>query len=161
MQLKLLALILDATVFSVAYAFVEYYLIRDTTFGYYPVMFSLVYPYHFVMAVVFGMTSYGLLLMYGVKGAVPSLIVAGALISSMLVIEDLAWFTLRAVAPVRGDFNAGKFIVDGEWTTRFAGSTDVYFTAIPNWYFVGLAHSIISMLIIKGRRPLASTVSTP
>lgn len=161
MELKIWAIILSASVFSIAYAFVEYYVIRDTTFGYNPVMFSLIYPYHIVMAAVFGLAAYGLLAMHGIKGAIPSLILAGALFSSMLVVEDFTWFALRAVAPLHGDSNAGKLIADGEWTTRFMGSTDVYFTAIPNWYFASLAFSAISMMAARGRRSLAAVVSAP
>jgi hypothetical protein len=159
MHVKVGALILSASVFSIAYAFVEYYVIKDTTFGYNPVMFSLVYPYHFVMAAVFGIAACGLLAMQGIKG-IPSIILAGALFSSMLVVEDFTWFTLRAIAPLDGDSNAGKLIADGEWTTRFMGSTDAYFTAIPNWYFASLAFSAISVMAARGRRPLAAVVST-
>jgi hypothetical protein len=161
MQLKIWALTLSASVFSIAYAFVEYYVIRDTTFGYSPVMLSLVYPYHFVMAAVFGLAAYSLLAMHGIKGAIPSLILTGALFSSMLVVEDFTWFSLRAVAPLHGDSNAGKLIAEGEWTTRFMGSTDAYFTAIPNWYFASLAFSAISMMAARGRRPLVAVVSAP
>lgn|SRR5581483_1191089 len=156
---KVWALVLSASLFSIAYGFVEYYAIRDTTFGYNPVMFSLVYPYHFIMAAVFGLTAYALLTMHGIKGAIPSLILTVALFSSMLVVEDFTWFALRAVAPVHGDSNAGKLISQGEWTTRFMGSTDAYFTAIPNWYFASIAFSIISVLAIKSRRPLAAVAS--
>lgn len=161
MQLKIWTLILSAFAFSVAYAFVEYYIIRDTTFGYNPVMFSLVYPYHLAMAAVFGLTAYGLQTMRGIKGVIPSIILSGALFSSMLVVEDFTWFALRAIAPLQGDYNAGKLIEQGEWTTRFMGSTDAYFTAIPNWYFASLAFSAISMMAARGRRPLAAVVSAP
>jgi hypothetical protein len=40
----ILDLALLALTFSVSYAFVEYYVIRDTTIGYDPLLFSLVYP---------------------------------------------------------------------------------------------------------------------
>lgn len=129
-------LVLSALAFSVSYAFIEYYMIRDTTFGYNPVLFSLIYPYHIAMAAVFGLVSYSLLRSHRVKGLVPSLIFAGALFSSMLAVEDFTWFALRAVAPVEGDLNAGNLVLPGEWTTQFMGSVDLYFTAIPNWYFL-------------------------
>ena len=57
MRLNVFALILFACVFSISYAFIEDYIIRDTTFGYNPVLFSLIYPYHFAMAVVFGLAA--------------------------------------------------------------------------------------------------------
>lgn len=161
MQLKIWALILSAFVFSIAYAFVEYYVIRDTTFGYNPVMSSLIYPYHLVMAGVFGITAYSLQTMRGINGIVPGLILTGALFSSMLVVEDFTWFALRAIAPLHGDHNAGKLIEQGEWTTRFMGSTDAYFTVIPNWYFASLAFSAIAMMAARGRQPLAAVVSAP
>jgi len=70
MRCGILGLVLSALTFSVSYAFVEYYEIRDTTFGYNPVLFSLVYPYHFVMAAVFGLAAYGLLSAHvGTKGS--------------------------------------------------------------------------------------------
>jgi len=154
-------IVLSSSMFSVAYAFVEYYVIRDTTFGYNPVMFSLVYPYHFVMAAVFGLTAYGLLTIHGTRGLVPSLILTVALFSSMLVVEDFTWFALRAAAPMHGDTNAGKLIAQGEWTTQFMGSTDAYFTAIPNWYFASVTFSAISTIAVRGRRPVAALVSAP
>jgi hypothetical protein len=154
-------LILSASIFSIIYAFVEYYVIRDTTFGYNPVAFSLVYPYHFVMAAVFGLAAYGLLAMHGIKTTILSVILTGALFSSMLVIEDFTWFALRAVAPLHGDHNAGRFIMEGEWTTRFMGSTNVYFTALPNWYFASLAFSAISMMAARSWRPLVEVASMP
>jgi len=150
---------LSASLFSIAYGFVEYYAIRDTTFGYSPIMFSLIYPYHFVMAGVFGLTAYGLIMMHSIRGAIPSFILTVALFSSMLVVEDFTWFALRAVAPVHGDSNAGKLMAQGEWTTRFMGSTDVYFTTIPNWYFASLAFSAISAIAIKSRRLVAAAPS--
>lgn len=156
MQRKILGLILSALAFSISYAFVEYYVIRDTTFGYNPVLFSLIYPYHFAMALVFGLASYGLLSTHvGIRGLVPSLILVGALFSSMLAVEDFTWFALRAAAPVHGDANAGKLVMPGEWTTRFMGSVDAYFTAIPNWYFLSIGFSAVALVATRGRRQLA------
>lgn len=77
-----------------------------------------------------------------------TLIIVGSIISVMLVIEDFAWFMLRAVAPRDGDVNAGKLVTDGEWTTQFMGSTSFYFTAIPNWYFVSTFCAIIASLTV-------------
>ncbi|AFU59255.1 MAG: hypothetical protein QXX64_06215 [Nitrososphaera sp.] len=146
-------LILSALAFSVSYAFVEYYIIRDTTFGYNPVLFSLLYPYHFAMAAVFVIAAYGLLCAHvSVKGIVPSLVIAGALFSSMLAIEDFVWFVLRAAAPVHGDANAGKLVVAGEWTTQFMGSVDAHFTAIPNWYFLSIGFSAAALGTTRRRQ---------
>jgi hypothetical protein len=150
-------LALSAFAFSVSYAFVEYYVIRDTTLGYSPVMFSLVYPYHFVMASVFVLAAYGLLRVHGnMKGPATCLIVIGALFSSMLALEDFTWFALRAVAPVQGDANAGRLIMAGEWTTQFMGSVDAHFTAIPNWYFLTVAFWVLAPAALRGKeRPAA------
>ena len=156
----ILGLVLSALIFSVSYAFVEYYVIRDTTFGYGPVLFSLLYPYHFVMAVVFGLAAYGLLSIHvGTKGLVTSLILIGALFSSMLVVEDFMWFTLRAAAPAEGDANAGKLVVPGEWTTRFMGSIDAHFTAVPNWYFLSVGFSAAALATRRSRQRLAAVAS--
>jgi hypothetical protein len=149
----ILGLTLAALAFSISYAFVEYYLIRDTTFGYNPVFFSLLYPYHIGMAAAFGLASYGLLRSHKLlKGLVPSLIFAGALFSSMLAVEDFTWFTLRAIAPVEGDLNAGSLVLPGEWTTQFMGSVDLYFTAIPNWYFLSIGFLAVSAITQEKRR---------
>lgn len=163
-QKKIRTLVFSAIVFAVAYAFIEYYVIRDTTFGYSPVLFSLVYPYHFAMAAIFGLVAYFLLhsANTGVKSLAPTLIMAGALISSMLVVEDFSWFVLRAIAPIHHDINAGRLISEGEWTTRFMGSTDAYFTAIPNWYFVNIIFSATSIAIIKTKQfPTTEASSVP
>lgn len=160
MHRGILGLVLSALIFSVSYAFVEYYVIRDTTFGYGPVLFSLLYPYHFVMAVVFGLAAYGLLSIHvGTKGLVTSLILIGALFSSMLVVEDFMWFTLRAAAPAEGDANAGKLVVPGEWTTRFMGSIDAHFTAVPNWYFLSVGFSAAALATRRSRQRLAAVAS--
>lgn len=160
MRRGILGLVLSALIFSVSYAFVEYYVIRDTTFGYGPVLFSLLYPYHFVMAVVFGLAAYGLLSIHvGTKGLVTSLILIGALFSSMLVVEDFMWFTLRAAAPAEGDANAGKLVVPGEWTTRFMGSIDAHFTAVPNWYFLSVGFSAAALATRRSRQRLAAVAS--
>jgi hypothetical protein len=154
-----LGLALLALAFSVSYAFVEYYVIRDTTFGYNPVLFSLVYPYHFAMAAVFGLAVWGLLRMLtGTRGLVPSLILAGLLFSGMLAVEDFTWFALRAAAPVEGDINAGRLVLPGEWTTRFMGSVDAYFTAIPNWYFLSVG-LLAGLAAAQGRQRLAVAAS--
>lgn len=160
MRRGILGLVLSALTFSVSYAFVEYYVIRDTTFGYNPVLFSLVYPYHFVMAAVFGLATYGLLSAHvGTKGRVTSLILVGALFSSMLAVEDFIWFTLRAAAPVDGDANAGKLVVPGEWTTRFMGSVDAHFTEIPNWYLLSVGFSAAALVTRRSRHRLAAVAS--
>lgn len=157
MRHRILWLAISALAFSISYAFVEYYVIRDTTFGYSPVLFSLIYPYHFAMAVVFGLAAYGLMSAHvSVTGLVPSLILVGALFSSMLAVEDFAWFALRAAAPVHGDANAGRLIVPGEWTTQFMGSVDAHFTAIPNWYFLGVAFSATAIVTTRGKQRLAA-----
>lgn len=154
-------LALSALTFSILYAFVEYYIIRDTTFDSSPVLFSLIYPYHFAMASVFGLATYGLLSMHvNVKDLVPTLIMVGAIFSSMLAVEDFTWFALRAAAPVHGDTNAGRLVMPGEWTTQFMGSIDVHFTAIPNWYFFGLAFSAAALLTTSSRQRLAAIAST-
>jgi hypothetical protein len=137
---------LCALTFSVSYSFVEYYFIRDTTLGYSPVLFSLIYPYHFAMAMIFGLAAFGLLRAHiGMRNLIPSLIMIGALFFSMLAVEDFTWFALRAVAPIQGDANAGKLVISGEWTTQFIGSTDAHFTAIPNWYFLSIILSAVAM----------------
>lgn len=160
MRRRILGLALSALAFSISYAFIEYYVIRDTTFGYSPVLFSLIYPYHFAMAAVFGLASYGLLSFHvSTGGLVPSLILVGALFSSMLAIEDFTWFALRAAAPVDGDANAGKLVVPGEWTTQFMGSVDAHFTAIPNWYFLGVAFSAVALVTTRGKQRLAAVAS--
>lgn len=156
----ILGIVLSALTFSLSYAFVEYYVIRDTTFGYNPVLFSLVYPYHFVMAVVFGLAAYGLLSAHvGTKELVTSLILVGALFSSMLAVEDFMWFALRAAAPVDGDANAGKLVMPGEWTTQFMGSVDAHFTAIPNWYFLSVGFSAAALVTMRSRQRLAAVAS--
>jgi hypothetical protein len=160
MRLRILGLALSALAFSISYAFVEYYVIRDTTFGYDPVLFSLVYPYHFAMALVFGLTGYGLLSTHvRMRGLAPSLILVGALFSSMLAVEDFTWFALRAAAPVHGDANAGRLVMPGEWTTQFMGSIDAHFTAIPNWYFLGVVFSAVALIMTRGRQQLAAVAS--
>lgn len=153
MRRGFLGLVLSALTFSVSYAFIEYYLIRDTTFGYGPVLFSLVYPYHFAMAVVFGLAAYGMLSVHvGMKDIATSTILAGALFSSMLAVEDFIWFTLRAAAPVDGDINAGKLVMSGEWTTQFMGSFDAHFMAIPNWYFLSAGFSGGALATMRRQR---------
>jgi hypothetical protein len=158
-KLSVLRLVLFALAFSVGYGFIEYYIIQDTTFGYDPVLFSLVYPYHFGMAAVFGLTAYGLLAAHGARRILPALLMAGALTLSMLAAEDFTWFSLRALAPLEGDANGGQLVMHGEWTTRFMGSTDAYFMAVPNWYFLSLASAAI-VLVARRRQPVA-LVSAP
>jgi hypothetical protein len=155
---KFWELALSGSLFSIAYAVIEYYVIRDASFGMNPVLFSLIYPYHFAMLAAFGIAAYGLLrAQIRMKGFLTSIVLIGALVSSMLVVEDFAWFALRAGAPVDGDANGGKLVIPGEWTTKFAGSTDAYFTAIPNWYFASLVFSAIALVIFRERdRPLVA-----
>lgn len=115
------------------------------------------------MAALFGVAAYGFLSRStGLRGLLPTLFVIGAIFSSMLVIEDFMWFTLRAAAPYQGDANAGKLIMDGEWSTRFMGSVDAYFTAIPNWYFLNIIFSAVVLTLIRGKQRLtAAAVATP
>ena len=118
---------ISAVVFSVGYAFLEYYVIRDTTFGLQPVLFSLLYPYHFFMALAFGLAGYALLRTHlGPRALLPGIILTGALFSSMLVIEDFMWFTLRAAAPLQDDMYGGRLVTQGEWSTQFLGSVDAH-----------------------------------
>ena len=153
-------MVLSALLFSISYALVEYYVIRDTTFGYSPMLFSLVYPYHFAMAAVFGLAAYGLLCgRVSIKSIIPSVIMVSALFSSMLAVEDFTWFTLRTVAPMHGDVNAGKLIMSGEWTTQFMGSVDAHFTAIPNWYFLSVVFSALVVMTTR-RQQLAAIATT-
>ena len=70
----------------------------------------------------------------------------------MLVIEDAAWFGIRAVAPREGDINAGKLVTEGEWTTQFMGSTNFYFIVVPNWYFVCASWVVITSLVVGAHR---------
>jgi hypothetical protein len=50
-------------------------------------------------------------------------------------------------------------IMHGEWTTQFMGSTDAYFTAIPNWYFMNIVFLAIALAVIRARQqPLATAV---
>src|SRR5438093_10988843 len=108
MLCTVLGLVLSALLFSISYALVEYYVLRDTTFGYSAMLFSLVYPYHFAMAAEFGLAAYGLLCgRVSIKSIIPSVSRVSALFSSMLAVEDFTWFTLRAVAPIIDDVNAG------------------------------------------------------
>ncbi|MGH9992174.1 MAG: hypothetical protein ACREBU_03270 [Nitrososphaera sp.] len=144
-------LILPVAGFSILYAAFEYYLITDPSYGIRPIMFSLIYPYHLVMAGVFGIAAYSVIILsYPVrKNGVLTLLMVGAIFSVMLVIEDFTWFTFRAVAPRDGDLNAGKLVVEGEWTTQFIGSTSFHFTAVPNWYFLSAFYAIIAVLTVR------------
>ena len=108
------------------------------------------------MAAVFGLAVYGMISAYGVKSLAPGLIIASALFSSMLAVEDFTWFSLRAGAPVYGDANAGRLVMAGEWTTQFMGSVDAYFTAIPNWYFLGATFSAAALVSTRARQRLAA-----
>jgi hypothetical protein len=143
-------LVLPMACFSILYAALEYYLITDPSYGIRPVLFSLIYPYHLLMAGIFGIVAYLIVILnFPIrKNGVLTLLIVGSIISVMLVIEDFAWFTLRAVAPREGDINSGKLVTDGEWTTQFMGSTGFYFTAIPNWYFVSTLSAIITSLAV-------------
>jgi hypothetical protein len=153
-RIKINPSIISAIAFSVAYAVVEYYWIRDPTFGLDPVLFTLLYPYHFIMALIFGLATYVILSAdLRQKTIFSRLMLIGGLLSLMLVVEDFAWFTFRAIAPVNGDANGGRWILKGEWTTKFMGSTDAYFTAIPNWYFLSIAFCAASFKLIRGKQP--------
>jgi hypothetical protein len=76
------------------------------------------------------------------------------MVGSMLAAEDFTWFSLRALAPLDGDANGGKLIMHGEWTTQFMGSTDAYFMAVPNWYFLSLTSAAV-VLVAHRRQPVA------
>jgi hypothetical protein len=159
MRLGIAGLILCALVFSVSYGFIEYYVIRDTTFGYNPLLLSLVYPYHFAMAAIFGFVSWGLLRMNASNnGIFAGILLAGTLFFGMLAIEDFTWFALRAAAPVQGDLNAGSLVLAGEWTTQFVGSVDAHFTVIPNWYF--LSPGLVATLATTRRRRWLAAVAS-
>lgn len=137
--------------FSILYAAFEYYLVTDPSYGIRPVLFSLIYPYHLLMAGVFGIAAYSIVVRnFRIrKNGVLTLVLVGTMFSVMLVIEDFAWFTFRAVAPRDGDINAGKLVIEGEWTTQFMGSTSFYYTAVPNWYFVCAFCAIITSLAVE------------
>ena len=143
-------MVIPVACFSILYAVFEYYLVTDPSYGIRPLLFSLIYPYHLLMAGIFGIAAYSIVhLNFPIrKNGVLTLVIVGSIISVMLVIEDFAWFTLRAVAPREGDVNGGKLVTDGEWTTQFMGSTSFYFTAIPNWYFVSTLCAIIASLTV-------------
>jgi hypothetical protein len=140
--------------FSILYAAFEYYLITDPSFGIRPLLFSLIYRYHLLMAGLFGIVSYSIVVMNIPirKHGLLTLVLVGTIFSVMLVIEDFAWFTLRAVAPRDEDINAGKLVIEGEWTTQFMGSTGFYSTAVPNWYFVCASCAIITSLIARTKK---------
>jgi hypothetical protein len=125
-----------------------------------PVLFSLLYPYHFLMAGVFGAAGYGLLHLHiGPKALLSGVVLTGALFSSMLVLEDFIWFSLRAAAPLAEDANGGKFVMPGEWSTQFLGSVDASFTEIPNWYFIGAFFTLGVFLTSRARQKVAETVA--
>jgi hypothetical protein len=153
-------LAISAVVFSVGYAFLEYYVIRDTTFGLQPVLFSLLYPYHFLMALAFGLAGYAFLRTHsGPRALLPGIILTGALFSTMLVIEDFMWFTLRAAAPLQEDMNGGRLVMQGEWSTQFLGSVDAHLTAIPNWYFLNLLFTLAVIMTTRSRQKIAETIT--
>jgi hypothetical protein len=155
-----MGVILFATLFSIGYALVEYYIIHDTTFGFQPVLFSLIYPYHFLMAIAFGLAGYLFLHLHlGPKGLVPGIILTGALFSSMLVIEDFTWFSLRALAPLEGDINGGKLVMEGEWSTQFLGSTNFHFTEIPNWYFMNVMFTSCILILTRSKQEITETLA--
>ena len=106
------------------------------------------------MAGLFGIAAYSIVVLnFPIrKNGVLTLVLVGTIFSVMLVVEDFAWFTLRAVAPRDGDINAGKLVIEGEWTTQFMGSTSFYFTAVPNWYFVCAFCAIITSLTVRAHR---------
>jgi hypothetical protein len=153
-------LVFSAVLFSIGYAFLEYYIIQDTTFGFQPVLFSLLYPYHFIMAIAFGLAGYTFLRVHiGPKAFLPGLILTGALFSSMLVIEDFMWFTLRATAPLNEDMNGGRLVMQGEWSTRFLGSLDARLTEIPNWYFLNVIFTFAVFVVVRTRPKIAETIA--
>jgi hypothetical protein len=154
-----LGVVIFTLLFAVGYAFIEYYLIRDTTFGFQPVLFSLIYPYHFLMAAIFGIAGYIILHFHlGPRSLVSAVILTGALFSTMLVIEDFMWFSLRAAMPIEGDLNAGKLVMQGEWSTQFLGSVGIQFTEIPNWYFMNGFFALAVFLATRGKPKIAQTV---
>ena len=140
--------------FSILYAACEYYLITEPSYGMRPLLFSLIYPYHLLMAGIFGIAAYSIAILnfpirkYGVL----TIVLVCTIFPVMLVIEDFAWFMLRAFAARDGDINAGKLVMEGEWTTQFMGSTSFYYTAVPNWYFVCAFCAIITSLAVGAHR---------
>jgi hypothetical protein len=152
--------VLFVVFFSIGYAIIEYYVIHDTTFGFQPVLFSLIYPYHFLMAVIFGLAGYFFLQLHsGPKGLVSGIILTGALFSTMLVIEDFAWFSFRALAPLQSDMNGGKLVMAGEWSTQFLGSTNLHFTEIPNWYFMNVLFTSSIIILKRSKSDIAETLA--
>jgi hypothetical protein len=146
--------------FSFGYALLEYYVIRDTTFGLQPILFSLIYPYHLFMAAIFGVAGYLFLRFHmGRQSLLPGIILTGALFSAMLVVEDFMWFSLRAAAPVEGDLNGGKLVMQGEWSTQFLGSVNAHATEIPNWYFMNILFTLGIILTTRSRPKIAETVA--
>ncbi len=142
-------MVFPVVLFSILYAALEYYLITDPSYGIRPLLFSLIYPYHVLLAGVFGTAAYSIVRNFPIrKNGVLTLVLVGTIFSVMLVIEDFAWFVFRALAPRDGDINAGKLVIEGEWTTQFMGSTTFYFTAIPNWYFLCALCTIITSMIV-------------
>jgi len=105
------------------------------------------------MAGVFGIAAYSIVVRnFPIpKNGLLTLGLVGTIFSVMLVIEDFAWFTFRAFAPRDGEINAGKLVIEGEWTTQFMGSTSFYYTVIPNWYFVCVFCAIITFLAVGVR----------
>lgn len=140
--------------FSISYAAFEYYLITDPSYGSRPILSSLIYPYHLLMAAIFGSAAFSfvVLCLPSMKYRLLTLILVVAIFSVMLVIEDFAWFTFRAIAPLSEDVNAGKLVTEGEWTTQFMGSTSFYFTAVPNWYFLSTFYAVVALMTVRAIR---------
>jgi hypothetical protein len=147
-------MVLPVMCFSFLYAALEYYLIVDPSFGMNPMLFSLIYPYHLLMAGLFGLVAYSIVILHlpSRKNKVLILVLGGTIFCAMLVIEDLAWFSFRAVAPREGDINGGKLVIEGEWTTQIMGSTNFYSIVVPNWYFVSASWLIIASLVVAAHR---------
>jgi len=141
-------LVFSALLFAFLYAVIEYYFIRDPSFGLRPVLFSLVYPYHIIMAGIFLITAYLISSRKRRLSRLPKAILVIGLFSLMIVAEDFSWFLVRAIVPYDGAYS-GKLIMNGEWTTQFMGSTDAYFTAIPNWYFVCLLFAAAAITSLR------------
>jgi len=88
-------------------------------------------PYHFFMALLFALISYS-----------PDWFewVVGFLL--MILVEDIAYFLMR-----------GRWIREGEWTTKLMGSLKLGIV-IPNWYFfiasLILLACFIRFVVLKG-----------
>lgn len=70
-----------------------------------------------------------------------------------VILEDVGWFLLRFLAPLRSDPLAHQWIRGSDYTSSVIGYATIFGTAIPLWYFVLLtpAVAIFIALIISPR----------